>query len=442
MAHLRTLPQDIEAEQAIIAACLINPDIISKVAGMLSPSDMYREAHENILTAIITMKRDLTVLTLRDQLKKMGKYEICGGDRYLFDLSDAGITSAGWQHHSEIVKNLSNRRKLITTCLDTIDKAHDSMEDLDETLSEHKTRIRLIGADKESGFGTNRELVNGVFNDIETRARSGDHFTGLKTGFHNIDQNLRGLDPKTTTYLIAKPSMGKSSLALNIGESVAVEYHKKVVFFSLESSNIALTRRRLAARSGIYLSRIRTGDIEESQWQALINAAGDLSESNLILIDDARCKLIENLVAAAETMALEDPVSLIIVDHIQRMRSRKKTQSRHHELSWVSEELTTLANTLDVPVLILCQVKRDAEHRRNQRPQLHDMKESGDLEQNADQVWGLYRKDREAEQAELECLKGRDTGTWKTWLRFDRFVQKFYDADPPYEPVGERKFDL
>jgi replicative DNA helicase len=189
----------------------------------------------------------------------------------------------------------------------------------------------------------------------------------------------------------------------------------------------------------VFLSRLRTGDIEDSQWSFLVEAANALSDNNLIIIDRPRYKKIENLVALTESLAMESPLSLIIIDHIQRMRTQKKFQSRHLELSYISEELSSLAKDCNVPLLILCQLNREVEKRNDKHPRLYDMKESGDLEANADVVIGLYRANKESELLAVEALKGRDTGTWKTCLTFDRKTQKITDCKNPemYEPLSE-----
>jgi replicative DNA helicase len=208
----------------------------------------------------------------------------------------------------------------------------------------------------------------------------------------------------------------------------------------LESNAEAITRRRMAARSKVFLWRIRTATLEDGQYPRLMEAANHLCKSQVILFEKPAFKVIENLIAQCESMAMDrPPISLIVVDHIQRMRSRKKFQNRHLELSWISEEFSTLAKNLNVPVLILCQLSREAEKRagKDKFPKLVDLKESGDLESNADQVWGLWRQDKEGEEARLECLKGRDTGTWVAWLRFDLQIQQFLDASEPPEHEGK-----
>jgi replicative DNA helicase len=243
---------------------------------------------------------------------------------------------------------------------------------------------------------------------------------------------MLGLEPSTVTGLIARPSMGKTALALNIAENVAAEdKEKRVLFFSLESNVMALMRRRVSAQSYVLLSRIRSGDINDMEWGKIINAMNHLGD-NLFIFDSPKFKRIEDLYAMAETMALESKLSLIVIDHIQKMTTSLKTYSRHNEISTISNKITSLAKDLKVPVLVLCQLNREAEKRvgKEKKPRLSDIRESGDIEQDFDNVIGLYRESKEAEYANVECLKGRDTGTWETVLKFNRFIQKFYDCDP------------
>ena len=436
---MKVHPHNLEVEQAVIGGMFINPKCIPKVQKALDPDDFYREAHQHIARAFFELRGKADFVTVSDLLKAKGLLEKCGGADYLVGLVEGVSTSAGIEYHAEIIKELSKRRKIIENCMAGAEKAFGLTNEIDGILSNLKSGIREMQSDRKGDFRSNQELVKAVFQDIKTRSESGNRFVGVKTGFENIDLYMNGLEPKTTNYLIARPSMGKTALALNIADFVACNYPGKVIFFSLESGDKPLTRRRLSTHSGVFLSRLRTGDIRDDQWQNLIQSASVLREENLIIIDRAKYKTVENLVSIAETLAMDSPLSLIVIDHIQRMKSEGKFNNRHLELSYISEEISSLANELNIPILILCQLNREVEKRKDQRPRLSDMKESGDLEANADSVWGIYRKDKEDEYAHLEGLKGRDTGTWRTWLKFDGSIQKFSDCkDPDYEAEGQK----
>lgn len=426
-------PKNLEAEQAVLGAMLLNPGVIPKVRKLLNSNDFYREAHQHIAGALFQLKGKSTFLTIEGNLKSKGFLDEAGGLDYLTALVQNISTSAGVEHHCQIVKNLSVRRQIISQCSVAIDRAHNMTIPISETLSEHKGAIRGMKEGQGKDYLENAEQIKSGFNDIKERFEKGDFFVGIKTGIANIDTYMQGLEPKTTTYLIARPHVGKSALALNISENVAQSNQGKVVFFTLESNVNALTRRRYAAHSKVFLTRLRTGNLDDGHWRDLIESASHLSKSNMIIVDKPRYKKVENLVALTESLSMESPLSLVVIDHIQRMRSHKKFNNRHLELSYISEELSTLAHECNVPILVLSQLNRAVENRRDQRPRLFDMKESGDLEQNADTVIGLYREDQESEFMEIDCLKGRDTGTWKTYLSFDRYSQKITDWKEPIE---------
>ena len=424
----RILPHSIESEQALLGACFFRPEIIPQARASVQPDDFYREAHGLIFEALCELGKAADFLSVTEWLRSKGRFEKVGGQGFIAEVAECVSTSAGWSFHVEVLRDKATRRAGIRAC-ERAAEAFFGIEDPALTLSDLKEQIRGINAQGGKAYRDNQELVTAVWKDIERRSECGDRLVGVPTGFHGIDDKVFGLEPKTTIYLIARPSIGKTALALNIAENVGGQ----VLFFSLESNGEAITRRRMAAKSKVFLWRIRTATLEDDQYPALLAAANELCESQVIVFEKPAFKTVENLTAQCESMAMDGSISLIVVDHIQRMRTRKKLQNRHLELSWISEELSTLAKNLDVPVLILCQLSREAEKRtgRDKYPRLSDMKESGDLEANADQVWGLWREDKESERARLECLKGRDVGTWISWLRFDRMTQRFTDSSDP-----------
>ena len=428
MLELKVPPHDMEAEQSLIGAMFLKPKIVSEIMNVLEPDDFYRESNKYIVEAFFSLKESSDFVTIADHLKKHDLYEKVGGFDYLATFANAVSTTGQASYYASIIKNLSNRRLLITQCSETAEKSFKLTEDFEEILAGHKDSLKDF-VKESSSYRDSKEILKDVYRDIEERYNDEYKSVGIETGFVNIDIHISGLEPKTTTYLIAKPSMGKTALSLNIADYVVTKYPGKVLFFSLESGDKALTRRRLSTHSQVFLTRIRSGDLEEHQLSKIRESANVLSQRNLIIIDNPKFKTIESMVPLAESIGQNNKISLIVIDHIQRMRCRKKTQNRHLEVSYVSEEISSLANNLNIPILVLCQLRREPEGKKNYRPQLADMKESGDLEQNADGVWGLYREDKEAEETEITGLKGRDTGTWKTYLTFDRFIQKFRDRD-------------
>lgn len=431
---MKPLPHDIEAERAVLCAMMIRSEIILKVQGMIQSEDFYREPHRKIAEALFECRSgDFVVLC--DCLAKRGDLEKVGGREYVGSLVDVVSTSAGWRYYADIIKKHSTRRKIILECQKTLDSCHNRTAENDEILSVHKGRLREIEAGQAKDFEESSTLIGQVFDDIEARREQGGGLVGVPTGHGKLDEATGGLEGGCTFGCAGRPSMGKSAFALDIGGNVAQITGKKVLYFSLESTALALTRRRLAASSGVFLSSIRSGDIGDSQWPSLIGAADTLSRSGLTILDSPKYKYVENLVSYCESAALEHDIALIVIDHIQLMKSRTRTSSRHELLSSVSERAQDLAKDLNTPLLILCQLNRQIENRpaHLQAPQLSDLKESGDLEQNFDSVWGLWRQDKNSEYMQIEGLKGRDTGTFKTWLKFDRYIQKFYDCEEQYQ---------
>jgi len=434
------LPQDIPAEQVVLCSCLRDPNVITRAQGIIGPADFYREEHGHIFEALCALGRDSDVVTVSAWLHEHGYT----GDHYsvpaLDTLSELLPTSATVRHHAEIVREQSQRRQVILSCQVAESSARDQTEELPETLSALKTAITTVEREQSPEIESALTTVQQVYREIERRRANKNKYVGIRTGFQCIDERTWGLEAGSTTYLIARPSIGKSALALNIADWVAV-HEGPVLFFSLESNRHALTRRRLAARSGLHLTWIRTGDIRsEEQWGALHDACDYLSDKPLLIVDHSRYRDPQALVSMAETVSLRQPLTLVIVDHIGLCNPRG-VKSMYERASVASDILQTIPKLCNCHALILCQLSREFERRVTakkgpQYPTLADMRDSGKLEENADNVWGLWRKDKESEAARLEQLKGRDSGVWVEWLRFDGCCQRYtVGSEPgPLEP--------
>jgi replicative DNA helicase len=444
MEDLKVPPHDLAAEVALIGAIMIQPSLIPQLKTQITPEDFYLEAHRHIYAVICEIRVNPDPVTIIHRLREKGLLERAGGENYLKELVvECPITSAAWRHHSTILKDLSRRRRLIEVAMNAIDAAYGLVE-TEDIQAEMRQGLLALQADMKTPYRRPETVLRDLFKEIEQRAQSGERWVGVRTGFSNIDERTHGLEPGSSIYLAARPSVGKTALALAIADNVAQQKKGRVLFFSLESSDTALTRRRVASKSGVFHTRLRTGNIEDGQWPILLNAINALSERELLILDDPRFKTLEALAGIAEALAVEMPLAFLLVDHIQLMNSRDRkllSRSRHHELSYISSELSSLAKRLSCPILILCQLNREIERRSGrQYPQLSDLKESGDLEQNGDLILTLWRKDREVEATRVECLKSRDGATWITWLRFDRRIQKFSDIDEwPSDEMPETK---
>jgi len=422
------MPHSTETEQALIGSLLINPDCRAEVSVCTPKEAFYSEAHSKIYETILESNGG-DALSVINLLSRKGVLDKVGGADYVASMAMNVWTSAGSHHYSEELTALHKQRLLITACNRVISNAKDGALP-DETLANLRADLKDIDAQGDTAESPNyRDTLKAVMDDIEDRMENGNRNVGILTGYEAIDGILMGMEPKTLTYLIGRPSMGKTALALNIADNMASAGEGLALFFSLEMGSEALARRTLAAESKVFLSRIRAGDFETGQLNHLLNAVGRLYDRDIYVLDHPKWKTIEMMVAMAEKISGEKKVAAIFVDHIQLMRSSLRFNNRHLEVSHISNELKSMSKVLEVPVIALSQLSRKIEDRIPplNKPQLSDMKESGDLEQDADIVIAVHREDREAVEMHLAGLKGRDTGTWRGKLHFNRFTQKITD---------------
>jgi len=368
----RPLPSNPDAEIALLSACFLRPEIISQVRQVLSPEDFYLKLHLMIFNAFLELGKQADPSTVVEYLTKQGLPDNAGFKTQIADIADYVPTSAGWSYHAGIIKELSIRRQIISACAIASDDSY-GLDDPSEILSSLKESIRNLNTDTGKPYRDNRELINAVWKDIERRNEEGAKFVGLPTGFKVIDDQVYGLEPRTTTYLVARPSTGKTALALNIAENV----EGRVLFFSLESNAEAITRRRMAAKSKIFLWRLRTAQLEDGQYPRLLDACNALCESQVIIFDKPAFRWIENLTAQCESMAMDGPIKLIVIDHIGRCRTKRKAENQNILLGIISDEIADLAKNLNVPLLVLCQLNREIEKRtvKQQYPRLSDIRE-------------------------------------------------------------------
>lgn len=427
----RTPPHDVEAEAIILGSIMVNPTLKPRVAKILSPKDFYATANSHIFSAMLSLTgQGCEPSMVKDALERNGRWDTCGGADYLYRLVEPIVTTSGVDYYCQRVKDMSQRRRVINAANQMSNCAWDMTRDLTEVISTAKEALRHVEPEHGQEVQDSHNLMVTVFNEIEERSKSGSKAIGTLCGYESIDSRMMGFEPKTTSYIIGRPSMGKTALACNMADYMAHHGNGAVLFYSLEMSAQAIGRRLLSAKSGVYLSRIRSGDVEDSQWPDLIEGADYWQRGAMKVVDKSKYRQIENLVAMAESVAVEHKLSAIYVDHIQLMYSGRRHQNRNLELGDVSKRLRDIAKDLDVPVIILCQLSRSPENRpeHNRMPQLSDMRDSGELEQDADVVLGVYRQTRESPTLEVGCLKGRDVGTWKIDLRFNRFTQRIMEG--------------
>ena len=423
-------PHDLDAEIAILSGMLLNPDNTLQVIQEITPDDFYREAHKYICEAFFALKTDADLVSIKDYLTREDLLEKAGGLDYLMSLAVAASTSAGYKYYCAIIKDLSRKRQIIRQCTATADACYQPQQDTKDILADHKSQITGIQSSQSWDIKSNAVLINEVFKEIERRSEEEDPYIGPKVGLENIDKHLRGLRPGTVTVLAAESGVGKSALALNICDYISRHYPGRAPYFTLESTDTLLMYRRLAERSGIALTRLNLGKIFNNEWPELTTELQNISaDTNMMLIENSAFSILENMVSFVESLSFDNPLSIVIIDYIQQMSSRSRQNTRHHEISYISRKIAQLAKKVKVPILLLSQLGKDVEKRGNRRPMLSDLKESGDIRNDAHNIIFMYRKSEDEPLTEVYSKKGKDVGTWKTMLNFEQKIMRYKDVD-------------
>ena len=415
----RIPPQNIEAEQSVLGAMLISREAIDKAGEILNEDDFYRPDDRTIFSAIMDLhsrNEAVDLVTVTEELRRLGKLDAIGGTAAITALSNAVPTAANVVYHAKIVEEKSLRRQLINSATEVAASGYEEDQDIAQTIDQAEQKILAVANRKHSGGVVKiKDIVKSAMARIEELYDTKDAFTGLPTGFTDFDKMTSGLQPSDLIIVAARPSMGKSSLVLNIAEHVALDGGKSVAFFSLEMSKEQLVQRLLCSQARIDASRLRIGQLQESEWPNLVSAADKLSAAKIMLDDTPGMTALE-MRSKARRWKNENGLDLIIVDYLQLMQSAKRTESRVQEISDITRNLKIMAKELNVPVIALSQLSRAAEKtagRSDHRPQLSDLRDSGSIEQDADIVLFLYRaayynsqngEDSQANENEAECL--------------------------------------
>jgi len=425
-------PHNMDAEQAIVGGILINNDSLNQVVDILSGEDFYREAHARIYEGMITLyNRDdpVDVITLSQVLKEKGALDKVGGTEYLASLAEATATSAGILYHAEIVKDLSIRRNLIRQCAHITEVCFQPSNETDDILDSAEQYIFEIAEKNiDQNFLQLDEVVRNSFKKIETT--TGSNITGISTGFTDFDNLTSGLQNSDFIIIAGRPSMGKTALALNIALNAALIDKVGVAIFSLEMSSLQLGIRLLGSDAMIDAWKLRKGAMQDDDYLRLTDSANRLSELPIYIDDSSALSSLE-IKAKARRLKKKYDISLVIIDYLQLMQSKKAVESRQLEISDISRSLKALAKDLDIPILALSQLNRKVEDRPNKRPMLADLRESGALEQDADLIMFIYREElynRTEEnkgKAELIIAKHRNGPTGLANLTFREKYTKF-----------------
>jgi len=400
--NLRVPPQNLEAERSVLGALMLDKDAIINVANLIRQGDFYKDDHNMIFEAMIELyekNEPIDVLSLSNRLEEKGQIEKIGGSSYLASLVNSVPSSANIVHYAKVVQKKSTLRKLIVAASEILELGYKEDEDVEKVLDKAEQKLFQVSQKYlKQDFVPIRSILEAAFNRID-ELHKGDHkLRGIPTGFSDLDNILAGFQKSDLIIVAARPSIGKTTLALDFARQIAIKEKVSVGIFSLEMSSDQLVDRMLAAESGVDLWRLRTGRLKSGEgdddFQRIGEAMGVLSEAP-IYIDDAGSANVMEMRTMARRLQSEHNVGVIIVDYLQLMEGRSGGDNRVNEISEISRALKQLARELNIPVIALSQLSRAVESRSPQIPKLSDLRESGSIEQDADVVMFLYREDRE-----------------------------------------------
>jgi len=438
---LRVPPHSQEAEESVVGAILLDKDAIIAVAEIIQKVDFYDEKLGNIFEACIELYEDRTpvdVLTVSQKLKEKKLLKKIGGSSYLTELVNRVPTAAHVDHYGKIVKEASVKRRLMKISSKIMEMSFDDALNASELMDEAESEVfSLSQVQVSKSFTAVKDALAESFDRLDELHKQSEGLRGVPTGFKDLDDTLAGMQRSNLLILAARPGVGKTSLALNIAQNLAVGYKRPVAIFSLEMSKEELVDRLLVAQADIDAWRLKTGKLSEKDFTALSDAMGVLAEAP-IYIDDTPALSILEMRTKIRRLQVEVGVDLLIVDYLQLARSRN-LENRVQEVSEISQGLKNMARELKIPVLALSQLSRAVEQRGEKKPQLADLRESGSIEQDADVVMFLWREDDEQnELISLDVAKHRNGPLRSVPLYFKGDRIKFYDRDKKHSSEKEK----
>ncbi len=441
----RIPPQNVAAEQSVLGSLMLDKDAIMKVADFLMPRDFYKGTHQTIYKSMIdlTEKREpIDILSVATRLRETGELDGIGGEANLAELVNSVPTASNIMHYAKIVQRKRILRDIITASYDIAQLGYNEEEDIDVVLDEAESKIfRISEKSLNQNFLPLRDSLEGAFERIDKLSHQDGTMRGVPTGFLDLDNYLAGLQKSDLIVLAARPSLGKTSLALDVARHVSTEVKIPVGIFSLEMSREQVVDRLIASQADVDLWRIRTGNLsskgEDNDFLRIQNALGILSEAPLF-IDDTPSPTILQMRAMARRLQAERGLGLLIVDYLQLIQPRTSYESMVQQVTEISRSLKGLARELNVPLLAISQLSRAVESRSPQIPRLSDLRDSGSIEQDADVVLFIYRQDRDKEEtqnknlAEIHIAKHRNGPLGKVQLYFDEKRVSFKDLAKNY----------
>ncbi len=387
-------PQNVEAEESLLSAILIDNSTLLEIIELVSADDFYRSAHKKIFRSMIDLfERDepIDLITVTNNLKSKNQLEDIGGATYLAGLIDSVPLAVNARHYAKIIYEKSCLRQLIAKSNEITRQCYEDNKDLDDIMDFAERSIFDISENKtRQSFHPISDIIVSNIVTLEEKQNSKSLITGIPSGFADLDRLTSGFQNSDLIIIAARPSMGKTALALNIARNAAVENNTPTAIFSLEMSKEQLSMRMLCSDARVDSSRLRSGFFSMEDWENITEAAGILSESP-IFIDDSPVISATEIRAKARRLKIDKNIGMIIIDYLQLMRSNRTMERRELEISDISRSLKALAKELNLPVIALSQLNRMLEQRNDKRPRLSDLRESGALEQDADVVAFIYR---------------------------------------------------
>lgn len=442
---VKTPPYSLEAEQSVLGAMLIDPDSVAFCIEALDNDDFYRPENKELFSAIESLfEKDMPVdiVTVCEELSKKGVIDSIGGAEFVANLATSVSATENIKYYINIILDKSLLRKLIAASNEISKKSYEASETSSEIAETAEKLIYDIIAGKESKeFSKVGDVLQKNFVRLEELAKLKTKITGLETGFSHLDNLLSGLQPSTLVILAARPGIGKTSFALNIARHVAVKNKKPVAIFSLEMSAEEITNRIISSQALVDSYRLKTGRLEADDWERMMQSVTPISDAPLY-IDDTSTITVSEIRSKCRRLKAEKGLGLVVVDYLQLMQSKRRTENRQQEVSEMSRALKILSKELGVPVLTLSQLSRSIEARKgkDKTPMLSDLRESGAIEQDADVVMFLSRPDEEEEQeanavgqVDLVIAKHRSGSTGKIKLMWQPQYTTFLSVDTTFD---------
>lgn len=440
-------PQNIEAEQSLLGSILIDKNAILKISDLIGQDDFYKDTHGIIYETMFELynkQEPIDLLSLANRLKEKGKLDKIGGRTYLVDLTNSVPTASHVITYAKIIKKKATLRSLISASAEIHEAAFNESMETDEVLDIAESKIFAVSQNNvKKQFHAMQDILSSAFDRIDEIHRDKGKVKGISTGFKSLDNILAGFQKSDLIILASRPSIGKTSLALNFARHIAVKSKIPVAIFSLEMSKEQLVDRMLSMESQVDSWRMRTGNLTDEDFPKIGHAMGVLSEAPIFIDDTSACNVMD-LRTKARRLEMEHNLGLIIIDYLQLMEGRRASEGRTQEVSEISRKLKGVARELNVPILALSQLNRSVENRTPPIPKLADLRESGSIEQDADVVMFIYREDKYKTDgtpptniADIIIAKHRNGPVGRAQLYFEETRTQFRDLDTTVSKIGQ-----